>query len=419
MITRREWVRAVGAGMTGLALGCGDNLSAPDDDATAAVFEPTPTSLLVSVWCPTPGRATVELERDGDVVALEELHVGDSGTGVIDLDRLAADTAYTVTVTTPAGVRSGPYRVRTAPADTDARPVRIAVSADFDPVPLFDSTLIEQVVATEPELFVAIGDFPYTDDGPPAMTLAEYRARHAALRTAPAMRRLFEVMPVRAIYDDHEFRNDWDTRRALDEPERFAAAMQAWDEFFPLRAPSGSVRYRSWRWGAHVEGFLLDCRRFRSANDAVDDATKTMLGDTQRAWITDALARSTATFKLVFTSVPLDFGIGVDHWAGFTTEREQLLAALVGIPGILFISADQHYFASYEHAHGVREIQVGPIARGIGEPGPVAPGVRFRSHQYNAGIFEAGPDGLRVIGLGATGERFFDETLTANVLTPR
>jgi len=49
----------------------------------------------------------------------------------------------------------------------------------------------------------------------------------------------------------------------------------------------------------------------------------------------------------------------------------------------------------------------------------VTPGVRFRSHQYNAGIFEAGPDGLRVIGLGATGERFFDETLTANVLTPR
>jgi len=32
-----------------------------------------------------------------------------------------------------------------------------------------------------------------------------------------------------------------------------------------------------------------------------------MLGDVQRAWLIDGIKRSTATFKLVFTSVPLDF----------------------------------------------------------------------------------------------------------------
>ena len=32
-------------------------------------------------------------------------------------------------------------------------------------------------------------------------------------------------------------------------------------------APAGT-RYRSWRWGAHVECFLLDCRRYRDDDEA-------------------------------------------------------------------------------------------------------------------------------------------------------
>src|SRR5438270_9192176 len=100
--------------------------------------------------------------------------------------------------------------------------------------------------------------------------------------------------------------------------------MQVWDEFFPLRGAQGDVRYRTFRWGAHVEGFVLDCRRFRSANAAPDDADKTMLGATQLAWLLAALQAATAPFKLVFTSIPLDFGNGDDHWSSFTHERQIL-----------------------------------------------------------------------------------------------
>ena len=67
--------------------------------------------------------------------------------------------------------------------------------------------------------------------------------------------------------------------------------MQVWDEFFPVRGAVDDVRYRSWRWGANLECFLLDCRRFRSANADPDDAGKTMLGATQRAWFLDGIAR--------------------------------------------------------------------------------------------------------------------------------
>jgi alkaline phosphatase D len=279
--------------------------------------------------------------------------------------------------------------------------------------------VIDAVIAAAPELVISIGDFPYTDNGPPATTVPEYRARHAETRRHPPVRALFEAAGCYAIYDDHEVRNDWDGRARLDEPARYAAALQVWDEFFPQRAAAGEVRYRRWRWGAHLECFLLDCRRFRSANNAIDDASKTMLGAEQHRWLVDGVTASAATFKLILTSVPLDYGTGDDHWASFATERDALLAALIGTPGVLFASADQHWFAAHRHAFGVREMQVGPLARGLGIPPPPVPGVLFRDVRYNAGLIDIAGDQLMLTGLGADGERFYRETLSAADLTPR
>jgi phosphodiesterase/alkaline phosphatase D-like protein len=194
--------------------------------------------------------------------------------------------------------------------------------------------------------------------------------------------------------------------------------MQVWDEMFPLfGGTTGEVRYRSWRWGAHLECFLLDCRRFRSANAMPDGAIKTMLGDVQRAWLVDGVQRSTATFKVVFTSVPLDFGDGDDHWAAFAFERDAILGELVGIGGVLFVSGDQHVFAAHRHAHGVREMQVGPLCRGIGTPLRTAPGVLFREGRLNFGLIDVDATSLVFSAVGAGGEVFYKETLSVSDLT--
>ena len=150
---------------------------------------------------------------------------------------------------------------------------------------------------------------------------------------------------MRAIYDDHEFRNDWDAQLRRERARALRRRDAGVGRVLSAARRAGEIRYRSWRWGANVECFLLDCRRFRSANAAPDDAQKTMLGATQHAWLVDGVTRSTATFKLVFTSVPLDFGNGDDHWATFTTERDAMFAALIGTPGVLFVCGDQHWFA--------------------------------------------------------------------------
>ncbi|MBA3455524.1 MAG: alkaline phosphatase D family protein, partial [Deltaproteobacteria bacterium] len=224
-LTRREWARFIGAASASAALGCGDNRGA--DELVAAVYDPTPTALLVAIWSRGGGtEVDVEVSTGDDLVTIETVQLED-GIGIIDVTGLVPDHAYEILVAAGPS-RYGPCRARTAPSDAATGPVRIAVSADFDPNPMFDSDLIDHVLAAEPQLYISLGDFPYTDNGPIAQTVAEYRSRHAELRTAPAARRLIEGVGIRAIYDDHEFRNDWDTARAQTETGRYAAAMQVW-----------------------------------------------------------------------------------------------------------------------------------------------------------------------------------------------
>ena len=405
-------MRGVGAGAAVAATGCRSVPTAPNrSDAAVAILEPTATSFVVAAWARQARTARIAVQRAGKLVRSAALALAESGSGHAVIDGLAAGTEYTITVTTADGIRLA-HRARTSPHADDPRPVSIAMLADVDPSPAFDSDLVAHLVAASPDLLVSLGDFPYCDNGPDvAHTLAAYRDRHSEVRTLPKVRKLLESVAIRGIYDDHEFRNDWDAAAMRAEPARYHAAMTAWDEFFPVPGAVGDVRYRSWRWGASVECFLLDCRRFRGAG--------TMLGATQRAWLVERIRRSSASFKLVFTSVPLDFGNGLDHWSGFLAERDALFEAVLGIPGILFVSADQHWFAAHRHTYGIREFQVGPLARGIGIPPAPQPGVLFRAERYNVGLIEIARGRLTFVGLGAGGDRFYRETFTPDQLRPR
>jgi PhoD-like phosphatase len=414
-VTRREFLRTVGSTTAAWLVTCGDNTPLL---AGSAVLDPDEDSAVVAIWSRLPGAsAEVAVRAPGRPVATTEIAL-DGETAHLVVSDLVPDAVHEIAVSV-AGVSLGRHQLRTAPRADDPRPVRVAIVADYDPDPMYGSGLVDAVIAAAPEIAISLGDFPYTDNGPPARTVPEYRARHAETRCDPPVRALLETAGMWAIYDDHEVRNDWDGRTRVEEPARYAAAVQVWDEFFPQRAAVGEIRYRRWRWGAHLECFLLDTRRFRSANDAVDSASKTMLGAEQLRWLIDGVTTSTATFKLVLTSVPLDYGTGDDHWGSFRTERDAMLAALVGTPGVVFVSGDQHFFAAQRHAYGVREMQIGPLARGLGMPGPTAPGVIFRAVRYNAGIVEVDGDQLTLIGLGADGETFYRETLSAADLTPR
>jgi alkaline phosphatase D len=410
-LTRREWLRAAGAGAALAALpGCGDDLGAAlgatfDVDAGGAVLSVAPAGAAGRV------RAEIADAATGDLIATAEAEVGPGGTARLDVVGLAPDRRYTWTATCDDGSRAGPFAFATPPA-TD-RPVRLAFSADLDVDPMWDSPILDHVAAAAPELFVSIGDFPYADDRGET-TLADYRAVHRDARGRAKIQRWLATSGVRAIYDDHEVRNDWDGATWVTEGDRVRAALTAWDEWFPVRGTAGDVRYRAWSWGPLVDGFLLDCRRFRSPHLDPDGPDKTMLGATQRDWLIAGVTASSAPFKLVFTSVPLDFGYPTENWAVYRTERDAILAAIrdAGTDGVLFLTADQHWFASHEVAFGAREMQVGPLARGLPDLPPAVPGVLTQIRAFNFGVLDVAPGDpplLTFTARGADGGLLYEE----------
>lgn len=417
-LTRRACLRALGRGAAASAL---PHVACSSVESSAAVLEVDEHRALVSIWSDADASGEVILETfDGTTMTRSFASFGETGAGVVRLDRLAAGTAYR------AIVRVGGNEVFerafvTAPAVDDARDVRIAVVADIDGSR--DASLFAAIAGVDADITVSLGDWPYVDDsGQRDMSSPEkIVARHVEARSATQLQPWLERTSVRAIYDDHEVRNNWGGGDPTHPNQsNYDAALAIWDEFFP-RHDIGSPRYRRWRWGAYVECFLLDTRRYRSPSDATDDASKTMLGAEQRDWLIEGVTRSVAPFKLVFSSVPLDFGHGTDHWAGYRFERDHILDAFAqaGTSGLLIVSGDQHWFAAHVHRHGVREFQIGPASSRIFAPPPIVPGVILRAPRRNFGLVDVGAAGLRFRSIGLGGRALYDETFTPEDLRVR
>ncbi len=428
MLTRRQWLKASLAAGTGFASGIGLTgcQPPPEDIGTfAATFEVSPDGVLVHVYRDVPGVAHLELETvaTGATVVTDGLDIGldTGGTGTFELTGLSPDTAYRYRIVSDDAAPSAVYAFRTAPPPDEPLEFSLLISADLDTDPLFDSQILDTMRGHDARFFLSLGDWPYADNPPGAITLEEYRARHVEARIAPKAQRFVQSFPVYAIWDDHELRNNWDGRFRVEEADRIAAGIQAWDEWFPLRdSGTPKVRYRSWRYGSLVELFMLDTRLYRSANRDPDGPDKTMLGADQLAWLRAGLTASTAPFKLVITSVPLDFGDlrGIDCWRNFRTERDALLEFIVGgdVGGVVFLSADQHWFAAHHHRVGIKEFQFGPLARGIPALDPQVPEVVARADVYNYGVLSvrAAPvPTLEVVAHNWQGQELYRETVPA------
>jgi alkaline phosphatase D len=214
------------------------------------------------------------------------------------------------------------------------------------------------------DFFLFLGDTIYGDDSCPAppnepgadfvaTTLEEYRARHRYQRGAESLRRFLERVPVYVTWDDHEVRNDFSGPFDPQMP----AGRQALREYWPISAHADEPQrlYRSVRYGADLELFILDTRQYRSRDTDPDGPAKTMLGAAQLQWLIEGLAHSSATWKAIATSVPLSVpkgGTGYsDGWAsgpnepGFERERQVLVDAIVQqrMKNVIVLGGDVHY----------------------------------------------------------------------------
>ncbi|OEJ31590.1 alkaline phosphatase D family protein [Streptomyces subrutilus] len=214
------------------------------------------------------------------------------------------------------------------------------------------------------------------------VSLADYRVRHGKYKTDSDLQALHRAHPVVAIWDDHEFADDtWSGGADNHTPgtegdwaARAAAAKQAYFEWMPVRASIAGTVYRRLRFGTLADLHLLDLRSFRSqqvkvGSGSVDDPERTLTGRAQLDWLKSGLAGSTATWKLVGTSVmisPVAFAslpahlsgplgkllglpeggiaVNVDQWDGYTDDRKELLGHLRdrGVKNTVFLTGDIH-----------------------------------------------------------------------------
>ncbi|NDP39841.1 MAG: alkaline phosphatase D family protein [Rhodoferax sp.] len=159
------------------------------------------------------------------------------------------------------------------------------------------------------------------------LTLADYRKRYAQYRSDPDSKIFHASLPVIAVWDDHEVANDSFDSGAENHIEgaegrftdRRAAAVQAWHEWLPVRAPDAKDLlkiYRSFDFGGLAAMHMLETRLIGrdkqiSFTELLNPATastavatlaspaRSMMGAAQRGWLQAQMAASTATWQVL------------------------------------------------------------------------------------------------------------------------
>lgn len=203
-------------------------------------------------------------------------------------------------------------------------------------------SIFKAIDQNRPDVMLWLGDNAYYReadwDSPLSM-----RRRYAHTRALPELQPLLGSVHHYAIWDDHDYGpNDADRSFVLRE-ESLNTFKLFWANPSYGAGGSGGIT-GTFQW-ADVQFFLLDDRWNRTP-DLDDPAHGQYLGATQLRWLTEALAASTATFKVVAVGGQvLNPTTEFENYANYATERTELLRRLaeLKVPGVLFVSGDRHF----------------------------------------------------------------------------
>lgn len=197
-----------------------------------------------------------------------------------------------------------------------------------------------------PLLFLHLGDFHYQNIAvnDPNMFRAAYRSVLASANQS----NLYRSTAVNYVWDDHDFGPNNSDSTA---PGRTASRLtyQEYVPHYPLAAGSGDIPiYHSFTIG-RVAFIVTDSRSARSPASATDNAAKTMLGATQKAWLKQQLLAYQDDFplKVWANTLPWIGVTGDDGWHLYTNERREIADFIKdsGITGLCMVSGDAHMLA--------------------------------------------------------------------------
>lgn len=461
--TRRSFLQISGA----LALGaCGDPASSADpDDKTSELAGEEPlltavpgialeglpvrggsfpygvmggdaTDTRVMLWTKYTGGGTLGVQIEpatgagGMAVAsraLTSAEQGDAGFMHVDIAGLTGGSRYRYAFYIVEGgrpVARSPFGYVRAALAPSAKEILTFAGTSCTHQKRAPYSLLADAARRKVDFFIHGGDHVYTDSGEDAVTLAEYRAKYATAWAASGMSALHGSTGMVLTWDDHEIRNDWN-------PETFpaaqlAAARRAFFEHRALRrSPAAPDRiWRSLVWGKTLELLVLDVRSERKPSTRTTAGAQ-FISPAQMSWLKDRLARSTAVFKFVVTSVPIsNFPAAVvseaDKWEGYPAQREEILNFVEKqeISGVWWLSGDLHFgsvggVGATGPRRRMREVLMGP--GGTDARSPSLPAGQFDRviDDINYTVFRADPirRELKVTFVGQSGvifERTYD-----------
>jgi alkaline phosphatase D len=302
----------------------------------------------------------------------------------VDAARLQPGTTYYYRFSA-LGQESPVGRTRTLPVGTTAR-LRLAVVSCSNHAAGFFNAYRRIAERADIDAVVHLGDYLYeygpnqygslrTPEPPNEMvTLSDYRLRHAQYKRDADSIEMHRQHPLIAIWDDHEITNDaWRDGAQNHTPgaegdwnERVNVGLQAYYEWMPVRIPDVTKKrenQRAFRFGDLVELVMLE-ERLQARSEqltatvptpfgngfvqtgAFADATRTLLGTTQEAWLAGRLRTTPARWKLLgqgvmFAQIKLQGAtlaqgggvfLNTDQWDGYQPARDRVYDILKGTP---------------------------------------------------------------------------------------
>ncbi|RTQ50322.1 alkaline phosphatase family protein [Hymenobacter gummosus] len=204
-----------------------------------------------------------------------------------------------------------------------------------------DYRIFSAIDRLRPDVMLWLGDNVYLRE-------VDWHTRTGIRHRYSHTRALRELQPLLghthhyAMWDDHDYGpNDSDRSYAYKQ-----LTLDAFKQFWanPNYGQGGGGITGTFEWN-DVQFFLLDDRWLRSSNH-LPTAAGSYLGDSQLQWLVEALAASSATFKVVAVGGQvLNPAKVFENYSNYQQERARLLAAIssAGIKGVVFLSGDRHH----------------------------------------------------------------------------
>lgn len=293
-------------------------------------------------------------------------------TRQIPLTDLRPGTNYDLRVETrspkedPGEVLAGSFR--TAPALDDSANVLFTVSTgqaypDQDDPGGFK--IYPHMRALDPDFFIHTGDIVYYDTLGKTLPLARWHWQRTY--SLPNNEVFHRHVASYFIKDDHDtWMNDCWPGRETDFMGDFTFEQGL--AVFPEQVPMDGPTHRTFRWGKHLQIWLVEGRDFRSPNTMPDGPDKTIWGAEQKAWFKTTVEESDATFRLLISPTPF---VGPDRPrkndnhsnAGFQHEGRELREFIANQKNMYVVCGDRHWqYVSVAKDFPVREYSCGPAS---------------------------------------------------------